>query len=302
MKPIAVWLSISLHLVLLLVSYLNLGNLGSKYMLKDSGHAVFDFVAIGAKSKAPVLSTQSARASKNKTHSDLKQTDNQESSTHSQNNEPNKNNQKNDKKKDKTKDNKKADNNTSLKKSDKKKNKPTRVPAKTNDKKQNRSSDKATKPKRANKALVNMNDNKKKIVDNKKGIKSSFDSVIDNALADGETENSGMNAEEIGDTLTATQIDLVRETIRPCWHFPAGLKDADQLVVDIQMELNEDGYVKSASIVDKARMTHDTGFRTAAESALRAVLDPACNPLPLPKEKYKEWRNLELSFNPKDWT
>ena len=203
---------------------------------------------------------------------------------------------------DKATDNKKADNNTSLKKNDKKKNKPTRVPAKTNDKKQNRSSDKATKPKRANKALVNMNDNKKKIVDNKKGIKSSFDSVIDNALADGETENSGMNAEEIGDTLTATQIDLVRETIRPCWHFPAGLKDADQLVVDIQMELNEDGYVKSASIVDKARMAHDTGFRTAAESALRAVLDPACNPLPLPKEKYKEWRNLELSFNPKDWT
>jgi len=44
----------------------------------------------------------------------------------------------------------------------------------------------------------------------------------------------------------------------------------------------------------------DPDFRTAAENAYRAVLDPNCNPLPLPKERYDEWKDLELSFNPKE--
>ena len=44
----------------------------------------------------------------------------------------------------------------------------------------------------------------------------------------------------------------------------------------------------------------DPDFRIAAENAHRAVLDPKCNPLPLPKEKFDEWKDLELSFNPKD--
>ena len=119
-------------------------------------------------------------------------------------------------------------------------------------------------------------------------------------MADGDNENTGANAESLGDTLTATQIDQIRNTVRKCWHFPAGLKDAETLVVDIKMELDRNGYVKRAEVVDKNRMRRDSGYRIAAENAQRAVLDPSCNPLPLPKEKYKEWKDLELSFNPKD--
>ena len=47
-------------------------------------------------------------------------------------------------------------------------------------------------------------------------------------------------------------------------------------------------------------MTFDPDFRIAAENAHGAVLDPKCNPLPLPKEKFDEWKDLELTFNPKD--
>jgi hypothetical protein len=47
-------------------------------------------------------------------------------------------------------------------------------------------------------------------------------------------------------------------------------------------------------------MNNDPYFNIAAESARRAVLDPRCNPLPLPKDKYDKWKSMTMSFNPKD--
>jgi TolA protein len=133
-----------------------------------------------------------------------------------------------------------------------------------------------------------------------KAAKKSLDSLLDGAIADGDNENAGLNAEEVGETLTATQIDMIRQTIRKCWHFPAGLKNAENLVVDVDMELSPDGKITKATVTDKKRMDSDPDFKIAAESAVRAVMDKECNQLPLPKEKYDEWKNITLSFNPKD--
>ena len=63
--------------------------------------------------------------------------------------------------------------------------------------------------------------------------------------------------------------------------------------------MNPDGRVRSASIVDTARATGDRFYRTMAESALRAVLNPRCQPLRLPADKYDEWRVMVLNFDPR---
>ena len=47
-------------------------------------------------------------------------------------------------------------------------------------------------------------------------------------------------------------------------------------------------------------MTADPFFRSAAESALRAVLNRRCQPFKLPPEKYDIWKLMILSFNPKE--
>mgnify|MGYP003339882830 CR=1 FL=1 len=46
----------------------------------------------------------------------------------------------------------------------------------------------------------------------------------------------------------------------------------------------------------------DSAVLQAAEAAVRAALDPDCNPLPISPEKVKELRkeSLEFEFNPKD--
>ncbi len=100
--------------------------------------------------------------------------------------------------------------------------------------------------------------------------------------------------------LARSELDAIRDRIRPCWNFPAGAKDADQLLVAIDVQMNPDGTVREARIVDSGRMSSDSYYRSAAESALRAVLNPACQPLPLSPEKYNTWKSMTLRFDPRD--
>ena len=100
--------------------------------------------------------------------------------------------------------------------------------------------------------------------------------------------------------LAISEIDLLRQQIRECWSLPAGAKDAENLSIEIRMAMNPDATVREARILDQGRLQRDPFYRAAAESALRAVLNPRCNPLKLPLEKYNQWRNMILIFDPRD--
>jgi hypothetical protein len=103
----------------------------------------------------------------------------------------------------------------------------------------------------------------------------------------------------LGSQLTASEMDLVREQIARCWNINAGARDAKDLVVEIRASVEPDGTVTRADIVDQGRMG-DPLWRAAAESARRAFFNPLCTPLKLPPEKYAIWKDLDVSFSPKD--
>jgi outer membrane biosynthesis protein TonB len=99
-----------------------------------------------------------------------------------------------------------------------------------------------------------------------------------------------------------SEIDAIRRQIEGCWNIPAGARDAGSLVVRIRVWVNPDGTVAQARILDASRMATDVFFRAAAETALRAVLNPRCSPLPIPPKKYDQFKILILHFNPKQAT
>ena len=277
-------ISITLHVLVLLLSCMHVEEMFSR-KIKDKGYAVFDYVEIGTKSKAPILSSEEGKASEKQARIDEKKNEQQRSQTLKSSKEKENKIEKTKRQKEKT---------IVI---DKKKKQQKQKKKDANEKKSEQRADKNSKAE-GKKAVVNLGKNKKTKNNDQKVAKKSFNSLLDSAS--GDNENSGIKAEELGNVLTATQIDLIRQTIRKCWHFPAGLRNAEDLVVDIKMELDPKGNVTSAEIVDKNRMASDPDYRTAAENAYRAVLDPKCNPLPLPQDRYNEWKDLELSFNPKD--
>lgn len=99
-------------------------------------------------------------------------------------------------------------------------------------------------------------------------------------------------------SLSTSEVDAIRRQIAACWSLPAGARDAQNMTVQVRTLMNPDGYVRSASIVDTARAATDSFYRSMAESALRAVLNPRCQPLRLPLENYDVWRVMILNFDP----
>jgi len=122
----------------------------------------------------------------------------------------------------------------------------------------------------------------------------SFEQQMAKALSSRTAEHNPMRP------LAISEIDLVRQQIRECWNLPAGAKDAQDLNIEIRVVMNPDATVREARIQDQRRLQGDPFFRAAAESALRAVLNPRCNPLKLPPDKYQQWQTMTLNFDPRD--
>ncbi len=94
-----------------------------------------------------------------------------------------------------------------------------------------------------------------------------------------------------------SELDRVRMHIASKWNPPPAAAGADKLKVDIYVRLEPDGSVTEASIVDTKRYDANKTYRAAANAALRAVLD--ASPLPLPREKYDQWREFIFGFDPR---
>jgi hypothetical protein len=100
--------------------------------------------------------------------------------------------------------------------------------------------------------------------------------------------------------LTQSELGALQQQLGRCWDLPASAKDAQNLVVYLDVVVNPDRTVASAEIVDQGRMSSDPTYAAAARAAKRAVLSPACTPLDLPPEKYQEWQEMNIRFDPKE--
>ena len=104
----------------------------------------------------------------------------------------------------------------------------------------------------------------------------------------------------IGEKLTISEIDAIKQQIERCWLVPAaiGAKDIEEMVVQIRIKLNPDGRLRESRIMDRFRLETNATYKAVAESALRAVRNPRCSKFNLPLAKYEIWRDIVLQFNP----
>lgn len=100
--------------------------------------------------------------------------------------------------------------------------------------------------------------------------------------------------------LTMSEQDALRQQLAQCWSVVPGARNAEDLVVEVTLNMNPDATVQSAKIVDTWRYSNDGFFRAAADSAMRAVRNPLCSPLKLPLNKYDQWKKITITFDPKD--
>jgi hypothetical protein len=146
----------------------------------------------------------------------------------------------------------------------------------------------------------------------KKPDESSFDQLLKNLASKqpqqtpqqqtpGPPQKSSQPIAPLGAQLTTSELDLVRAQIERCWNIPAGARDAEDLTPEFRVQMRRDGTVASTRLLNPERM-NDPFFQAAAESANRALLNPQCQPLKLPPEKFEQWQTFTITFDPKDLT
>lgn len=124
-----------------------------------------------------------------------------------------------------------------------------------------------------------------------------------------ETENTDAKSQSVKPVdmnapLTITEISyikaLIQKQIYPCWNVPAGARDAANLQIKLDVDVERDGTIRFAGFADESRYYSDNYYQVAADSARRAVLDPKCNPLKQlpPMDKFDKWHQLTITFDP----
>lgn len=97
-------------------------------------------------------------------------------------------------------------------------------------------------------------------------------------------------------TLSQSEIDALRAQIQACWNPPAGAAEAKDLIVKVRVMLNQDGSLSGEPML--VNRGGNAFFQVAAESAMRAIR--RCQPYRLPLAKYEVWRDVEVTFDPRD--
>jgi hypothetical protein len=106
----------------------------------------------------------------------------------------------------------------------------------------------------------------------------------------------GSSTGSIVDTMTMNELDALRARLAQCWNIQLAPPDLSELRVKVKMYLNQDGSLAQSPEVLEAGSTDFA--RSAADSALRAVR--RCAPYNLPAEKYDSWREINVTFDPRE--
>lgn len=107
-------------------------------------------------------------------------------------------------------------------------------------------------------------------------------------------------APNLAAVVTASEIEGVRQKIRPCWNTQGGARDQG-MIITLVVDMNQNGTPVQASVRDTGRYQSDAIFRAAADAAHRAIMNPRCQPWPLSPEKFSSWKTITFNFDPRDY-
>ena len=131
------------------------------------------------------------------------------------------------------------------------------------------------------------------------------ESAVNDALAEAlsgeasDTPAPGTGTAASGPPLTGGEKDGMIVAVKQCWNVGALSTDALRTVVTIGVSMAQDGKPDSGSI---HMIGYEGGDEASAQQAYeagrRAILRCAGDGYALPPEKYDQWKNIEIVFNP----
>ncbi|HEY0236098.1 MAG TPA: hypothetical protein VGC86_13740, partial [Afipia sp.] len=111
--------------------------------------------------------------------------------------------------------------------------------------------------------------------------------------------NTGYSGDTMAAKIEASAVDTFRAHLRKCSQMPPNITAADKVKIVLRVALTPDGNLISAPALIEASASPKGPY--LMQAAIKAL--QACQPYNmLPADKYKEWRVLDLSFTPQDFS
>ncbi len=167
---------------------------------------------------------------------------------------------------------------------------------------------KPPKPKAKPKPPAQLKPVREKIKENKRtdrDITSLLKSLTPDEIID---ENNSKNSDlgkgntaqkgDISKQMTSNDLAALVRGVQPCWNINAGGRNAEDLEVKLRVTVGRDRKVRDVKIIDNMRYLTDSHFKSAADAARWALLNPKCSTLNLPPEKYDSWKSFIFVFDP----
>lgn len=100
------------------------------------------------------------------------------------------------------------------------------------------------------------------------------------------------------DALTAGERAGIGERIGECWNVDAGMLGVAEIRVSILARVDQAGVIRDVR-PGPGGVPSEPRARSVYEAARRALLDPKCSPLPVPREKLQAVNDFQFNFNPR---
>lgn len=102
-----------------------------------------------------------------------------------------------------------------------------------------------------------------------------------------------------GPPLSAGEKESLRVAVSSCWNVGSLSSEALQTTVTVSVAMNTDGTPIVGSIsLDGSSGGSTAAARQAFEAARRAIIRCGASGFKLPSDKYGQWQNIEMTFNP----
>lgn len=127
----------------------------------------------------------------------------------------------------------------------------------------------------------------------------STDDAVNAALQEALSNETPAPAVPQGPPLSAGEKDALRVEVSNCWNVGSLSTDALNTTVVVEVSMSQDG----RPITESIRMASSSGgseaaARQAFEAARRAIIRCGARGFNLPVEKYSQWQDIEMTFNP----
>lgn len=128
-------------------------------------------------------------------------------------------------------------------------------------------------------------------------LKNEKDTWNQSSKGSGFGNGNGLGSYGDGMGFVNSDAAIVSSQIIPHWVVAGGVKNAETLIIRVRIKMKDNGEIPPSSIeiLDKDRYNSDNVFRSAADSAKRAILK--ASPLKIPTEKRHLFKDFEISFN-----